>query len=69
MYFGTVKWCILHTLSSSSSDTSAGQQRFPLHNRTLEVGEFRVGGGIHNSYTFQCRLVGLFTSPDMIDTR
>ena len=48
--------------SSSSSDTSAGQ-RFPPHNRTLGVGEFRVGGGVHDSYTFQCGLVGSFTSP------
>ncbi len=52
---------------SSSSNTSAGQ-RFPPHNRTLEVGEFRVGDGIHDSYTFQCGLVGYFTSPG-IDTR
>ena len=42
--------------------------RFPPHNRTLEVGEFRVGGGVHDSYTFQCGLVGSFTSPG-IDTR
>ena len=53
--------------SSSSSDTSAGQ-RFPPHNRTLGVREFRVGGGVHDSYTFQCGLVGSFTSPG-IDTR
>ena len=47
--------------SSSSSDTSAGQ-RFQPHNRTLEVGSFfRVGGGVHDSYTFQCGLVGSFT--------
>ena len=64
------KWAkcpyIVHS-SSSSSDTSAGQ-RFPPHNRTLGVGEFRVGGGVHDSYTFQCGLVGSFTSPG-IDTR
>ena len=29
---------------------------------------FRVGGGVHDSYTFQCGLVGYFTSPG-IDTR
>ena len=29
---------------------------------------FRVGGGVHDSYTFQCGLVGSFTSPG-IDTR
>ena len=38
------------------------------HNRTLEVGEFRVGGGVHDSYTFQDGLVGSFTSPG-IDAR
>ena len=29
---------------------------------------FRASGGVHDSYTFQCRLVGSFTSPG-IDTR
>ena len=29
---------------------------------------FRMGGGVHDSYTFQCGLVGSFTSPG-IDTR
>ena len=54
--------------SSSSSDTSAGQH-FQPHNRTLEVERFfRVGGGVHDSYTFQCGRVGYFTSPG-IDTR
>ena len=32
------------------------------------TGRFRVGGGVHDSYTFQCGLVGSFTSPG-IDTR
>ena len=32
------------------------------------TGGFRVGGGVHDSYTFQCGLVGSFTSPG-IDTR
>ena len=27
----------------------------------------RMGGGVHDSYTFQCGLVGFLTSPD-IDT-
>ena len=31
------------------------------------TGGFRVGGGVHDSYTFQCGLVGYFTSPG-IDT-
>ena len=42
---------------------SAGQH-FQPHNRTLEVGSFfRMGGGAPDSYTFQCGLVGSFTSP------
>ena len=45
---------------------SAGQ-RFPPHLDAL-LGEFRVGGGVHDSCTFQCELVGSFTSPG-IDTR
>ena len=32
------------------------------------TGGFRVGGGVHDSYTLQCGLVGYFTSPG-IDTR
>ena len=32
------------------------------------IGGFRVGDGVHGSYTFQCGLVGSFTSPG-IDTR
>ena len=32
------------------------------------LGEFRVGDVVHESYTFQCGLVGSFTSPG-IDTR
>ena len=39
---------------------------FQPHRRTS--GGFRVGGGVHDSYTFQCGLVGYFTSPG-IDTR
>ena len=35
----------------------------------VEVGSFfRVSSGVHDSYTFQCGLVGSFTSPG-IDTR
>ena len=29
------------------------------------LGKFRVGGGVHDSYTFQCELVGYFTSPGL----
>ena len=28
------------------------------------TGGFRVGGGVHDSCTFQCGLVGSFTSPE-----
>ena len=60
--------CITSSSSSSSSDTSAVKPSQP-HNRTLEVGSFfRVGGEVHDSYTFQCGLMGYFTSHD-IDTR
>ena len=59
--------CVTDFSIPSSSDTSAGQ-RFQPHNRTQEVGSFRVGGEVHDSYTFQCGLVGSFTSPG-IDTR
>ena len=53
----------------SSSDTSAGQ-RFQPHNRTPEAGSlFRVDGGVHDSYTFKCGLVGYFTSPGMTPDR
>ena len=41
-------------------------QRFQPHGCTS--GGFRVGGGVYDSYTFQCGLVGSFTSPG-IDTR
>ena len=34
----------------------------------MTCGGFRVGGGVHDSYTFQCEQVGSFTSPG-IDTR
>ena len=48
--------------SSSSSDTVQGSVALS------HTGDFRVGGGVHDSYTFQCGLVGSFTSPG-IDTR
>ena len=66
-WFSSALLSTCQTDCSSSSDTSAGQ-RFPPHNRTLGIREFRVGGGVHDSYTFQCVLVGSFTSPG-IDTR
>ena len=42
-------------------------QLFQPHRRTYG-GVIRVGGGVHDSYTFQCGLVGYFTSPG-IDTK
>ena len=56
------------TISSSSSSSPqycAGQRLAP---RIRTLGGYRVGGGVHDSYTFQCGLVGSFTSPG-IDTR
>ena len=38
-----------------------------IHMVTLEL-SFSKSGGVHDSYTFQCRLVGSFTFPG-IDTR
>ena len=39
-------------------------QRFPLNNRTLEVGEFRVVGGVQDSYTrIPVRTGGIFYLP------
>ena len=63
--FSVVRF-VVDSSSSSSSQYCAGQRLAP-HNRTL-IGGFRVGGGVHDSYTFQCGLVGSFTSPG-IDTR
>ena len=51
-------------VTSFSSFISAGQL-FQPHRRTS--GGLRVGGGVHDSYTFQCGLMGYFTSPG-IDT-
>ena len=42
-----------------SSSSVQGSAAFQPHRRT-SVG-FRVGGGVHDSYTFQCGLVGSFT--------
>ena len=56
----TLYHAIHSVLLLSSSFTSAGQL-FQPHRRTS--GGFRVGGGVHDSYTFQCGLVGYFSSP------
>ena len=54
-----------HTGNKPSSSFISAGQRFQPHRCTS--GGFRVGGGVHDSYTFQCGLVGSFTSPG-IDT-
>ena len=54
--------------SSSSSSSSFSVQRSVFRRIDALLGEFRVGGGVHDSYTFQCGLVGSFISPG-IDTR
>ena len=42
-----------------------GARCFQPHLDAVTLGEFRVGGGVHNSYqyTSQCGPVGYFTSP------
>ena len=55
----------MHVSSSSSSSFSVQGNVFSHIDALL--GGFRVGGGVHDSYTFQCGLVGSFTSPG-IDT-
>ena len=55
--------CLITSSSSSSSVQGSVFRRIDAL-----LGEFRVGGGVHDSYTFQCGLVGSFTSPG-IDTR
>ena len=55
-------------MSSASSSSSFSVQGSVFCHIDALLGEFRVGGGVHDSYTFQCGLVGSFTSPG-IDTR
>ena len=55
-------------LGCSSSSSSFSVQGSVFRRIDALLGEFRVGGGVHDSYTFQCGLVGSFTSPG-IDTR
>ena len=54
--------------AETSSSSSFPVQGSVFHRIDALLGEFRVGGGVHDSYTFQCGLVGSFTSPG-IDTR
>ena len=58
----------LFNLVGSSSSSSFSVQGSVFRRIDALLGEFRVGGGVHDSYTFQCGLVGYFTSPG-IDTR
>ena len=60
------RWSGVRLECSSSSSFSVQGNVFRRIDALL--GEFRVGGGVHDSYTFQCGLVGSFTSPG-IDTR
>ena len=53
-----------HPVSSSSFSVQASV----FSRIDALLGEFRVGGGVHGSYTFPYGLVGSFTSPG-IDTR
>ena len=53
---------------ASSSSSSFSVQSSVFRRIDALLGEFRVGGGVHDSYTFQCGLVGSFISPG-IDTR
>ena len=45
-----------------SSSSSFSVQGSVFRRIDALLGEFRVGGGVHDSYTFQCGLVGYFTS-------
>ena len=58
---------VMHSTESASS-SSFSVQGSVFRRIDALLGEFRVGGGVHDSYTFQCGLVGSFTSPG-IDTR
>ena len=65
-------WLILfyfiwNTSCSQDNTQKSYNDLFPVWSID-DVWGFRVGGGVHDSYTFQCGLVGSFTSPD-IDTR
>ena len=51
-----------------SSSSSFSVQGSVFRRIDALLGEFRVGGGVHDSYTFQCGLVGSFISPG-IDIR
>ena len=57
---------IWNTSCSQDNTRKSYNDLFPVWSID-DVWGFRVGGGVHDSYTFQCGLVGSFTSPD-IDT-
>ena len=58
---------IWNTSCSQDNTRKSYNDLFPVWSID-DVWGFRVGGGVHDSYTFQCGLVGSFTSPG-IDTR
>ena len=58
---------IWNTSCSQDNTRKSYNDLFPVWS-IADVWGFRVGGGVHDSYTFQCGLVGSFTSPG-IDTR
>ena len=58
---------IWNTSCSQDNTRKSYNDLFPVW-QIDDMWGFRVGGGVHDSYTFQCGLVGSFTSPG-IDTR
>ena len=62
-----ILYFIWNTSCSQDNTRKSYNDLFPVWSID-DVWGFRVGGGVHDSYTFQCGLVGYFTSPD-IDTR
>ena len=58
---------IWNTSCSQDNTRKSYNDLFPVWSID-DVWGFRVGGGVHDSYTFQCGLVGSFTSLG-IDTR
>ena len=66
---GTGDWkCVTCRGLHHSSSSSFSVQGSVFSRIDALLGEFRLGCGVHGSYTFQCGLVGYFTSPG-IDTR
>ena len=53
---------------SSSSFSVQGSVFHRIESIDALLPSFRVGGGVHGSYTCQCRLVGSYTSPGIEGT-